>query len=61
MIMYYFSERIWTSVGWGRTDGASDCAPMSLGEKVAWTLAIIATVVMVFGAIIYLGPMLRAK
>jgi len=61
MIMYYFYERIWTSVRWGRTADDAARSPMSLAEKAAWMAAIIVTVAAIFAAIIWLGPMLKAK
>ncbi len=61
MIMFYFSERIWTSVGWGRVAGGSGCVPMTLREKIVWALAIIITLVIIFGAIVCLGATLKAK
>ena len=61
MIMYYFYERVWTSLKWGRV-GADDAdRPMTLGEVVLWTLAIVAVVAVIFAAIIYLGPLMKAK
>ena len=61
MIMYYFYERIWTSVRWGRTGEAGEYRPMSATEILLWALAILAIVAVIFTAIIYVSPMLKDK
>jgi len=61
MIMYYFYERIWTSVKWGRTGGAAKAPPMTLREALVWTLAILAVLAAIFAAIIYIGPLVKGK
>jgi len=59
MVMYYFYERIWTSVKWGRAGDASKSGRMTLREALIWTLAILAVLVGIFAAIIYIGPMMK--
>lgn len=49
MVMYYFYERLWASISWGRTDSPR---PMSVREKVLWTLGSIAILVIIFYLII---------
>ncbi len=61
VIMYYFYERIWTSVKWGRTGDADKSPPITVREALIWTLAIAAVVVGIFAAIIYIGPMMKTK
>ena len=61
MIMYYFYERIWTSVEWGLTSEAAKRPSMTFREVLIWTLAILAVVTAIFGAIILIGPMMKAK
>ena len=61
MIMYYFYERIWTSVKWGRTGDSAKSSPITVGEALIWTLAIAAVVGAIFAAIIYISPMMKAK
>ena len=46
MVMYYFYERLWMRIDWGR--GA--CAPVSFRERWAWILGTVA----VLGVISYL-------
>jgi len=61
MIMYYFYERVWTSLKWGRAGADGAGRPMTPGEVVVWTLAIVALVAVIFAAIICLGPLMKAK
>ena len=61
MIMYYFYERIWTSISWGRTREAAGRVPMTLHEALIWTLAILAVVAAIFGTIVFTGPLMKPK
>jgi len=61
MIMYYFYERIWTSVKWGHTSEAAARLPMTFGEALIWTLAILAVVAAIFGTIIFAGPLMKSR
>ena len=58
MIMYYFYERIWASVSWGRTD---DVKTMTKGEIVAWSVGIIISLAIAFFLIIYVTPIVKGK
>lgn len=58
MIMYYFYERIWASVSWGRTDGAK---AMTTGEIVAWSVGIIVSLTIAFFLIVYVTPTVKGK
>jgi uncharacterized membrane protein len=58
MIMYYFYERIWASVPWGRTEAVK---PMSGREKALWIAGIIVSFSIIFFLIIYVTPMVKGK
>ena len=58
MIMYYFYERIWASVSWGRTD---DVKTMTKGEIAAWSVGIIISLAIAFFLIIYVTPIVKGK
>ena len=60
MIMYYFYERIWARVGWGRVEAdRKEKAAMSFSDKVIWALAILAALIVLFVLIMYVGPMIK--
>ena len=60
MIMYYFYERIWARVGWGRVDAdRKEKAAMSFSDKVIWGLAILAALIVLFVLIMYVGPVIK--
>jgi len=53
MIMYYFYERIWASVSWGKIDAdKKGAAAMSFPEKVIWVSVVVAAIVLLFLLII---------
>ena len=60
MIMYYFYERIWAWVSWGKvTADKKDAMDMSFSEKAIWLAAIIVTLIILFLLIIFVGPMMK--
>lgn len=60
MIMYYFYERIWSAVSWGKYDVNEDkCIAMSVREKLIWTSSTAAVVVFIFSLIIYMMPLIK--
>ena len=61
MIMYYFYERIWTSVKWGRTSEAAGSLPMTFWQALIWMLAILAVVAAIFGMVVFAGPLMKSK
>lgn len=58
MIMYYFYERIWASVSWGRTESEK---PMSGREKTLWIAGIIVSFSTIFFLIIHVTPMVKGE
>ena len=58
--MYYFYERIWACVGWGKINAdKDDKAAMSFSDKVIWVSAVIAALILLFFLIIFIGPMMK--
>ncbi|MBL7152929.1 MAG: hypothetical protein ISS79_04380 [Phycisphaerae bacterium] len=60
MIMYYFYERIWARVGWGKINAdKEDKAAMSFFDKVIWVTVVVAILILLFLLIIFVGPMMK--
>ena len=60
MIMYYFYERIWATVSWGKYDVNEDKSfAMSMREKLIWSSSTVAVVVFIFSFIIYIMPLVK--
>jgi len=60
MIMYYFYERIWSAVPWGKYDVNGDKSiAMSIREKLLWTSSTLVVVVFIFSFIIYIMPLVK--
>ena len=58
--MYYFYERIWAAVVWGKYYvNEGKCVAMSIREKLIWTLSTLAMIAFIFSLIIYLTPMIK--
>jgi len=58
MIMYYVYERIWASVGWGRT---SMLSPMSKGEKFLWATSTIVALAFIFFLLLEVQPRIKGE
>jgi hypothetical protein len=61
MIMYYFYERLWTSIKWGRTSGTAARRPVTMPEAFLWVAAILAAVIAIFATILCIGPLIRTR
>ncbi len=60
MIMYYFYERVWSAIGWGRIDHARrEQAAMSRTQWVKWAIAVIAVLAVIFFLILYVTPLVK--
>ena len=60
MIMYYFYERIWARVSWGKIDAdKKDTTAMSFSDKVIWVSVVIAGIALLFLLIMFIGPMMK--
>ncbi len=58
MVMYYFYERWWGRIAWGRTDHPD---PVSTKEKWFWTLGTCATLGVIFYLLLVVTPMIKGK
>jgi len=60
MIMYYFYERAWTSIPWGKFGEAGESLPgMSVRSRTIWIMGTITAVVFIFTLILYIGQMVK--
>ena len=58
MVMYYGYERIWASISWGRDQPVR---PMAERDRILWTTATLAGILLVFYLIIFVSPKIKAK
>ena len=56
MIMYYFYERIWSKVKWGRTGNVS---LLDAKKKALWSAAVVLCLAAIFFLILYVTPLLK--
>ncbi len=60
MIMYYFYERVWSAIGWGKIDkGKKGEAAMSAREKLKWAVGIVVVLTIIFFLILYVTPLVK--
>jgi uncharacterized membrane protein len=60
MIMYYFHERIWSKVRWGRVDEDKlETAAISPKGKLIWILVVTLVLVLIFFLILYVNPLVK--
>ena len=60
MVMYYFHERIWNKVIWGKIDeGKLETAVISSKEKVLWIFAVMLILMLIFFLILYVNPLIK--
>ncbi len=58
MVMYYGYERIWASVGWGRSVAPD---PMSRTEKALWFLGTALGLALIFVLLLEVTPRIKAR
>lgn len=58
MIMYYFYERWWGRIAWGRTDSPE---PISPKEKLLWVGGTIAILTLIFYLLLVVTPLIKGK
>jgi hypothetical protein len=56
MVMYYFYERWWNRIAWGRTDHPQ---PMSNREKFLWTTGTLLVLALIFYLLLIVTPALK--
>ena len=60
MVMYYFYERIWSAVSWGKiSTKETQHQRMTRSAKIGWLAAVLVSLVVIFFLIIYIMPKLK--
>lgn len=59
MVMYYFHERIWLKISWGRSD--NEYIPISTKTKAIWILCMVIILILLFYFLIYINPKIEPK
>ncbi|MEN7973989.1 MAG: hypothetical protein ABFR47_09180 [Verrucomicrobiota bacterium] len=58
MVMYYFYERLWGRIAWGRTENPTPTSPR---EKLFWTAGTLAVLGLIFYLLLVITPMIKGK
>ena len=60
MIMYYFYERIWSNIRWGRVDEDKlETVAISPKKKVIWISVVTLVLALIFFLLLYVNPLMR--
>ena len=60
MIMYYFYERIWSNIRWGRVDeGKAETVAISPKGKLIWIFVVTLVLALIFFLILYVNPLMK--
>ena len=60
MIMYYFYERIWSNIGWGRVDEDKlETVAISTKRKLIWLFVVTLVLILIFFLILYVNPLMK--
>ena len=60
MIMYYFYERIWSNIRWGRVDGDKlETVAISPKKKLIWIFVVMLVLALIFFLILYVNPLMK--
>lgn len=60
MIMYYFYERVWSAIAWGKFNPESDTfAPPDTKDVFLWTLGTVAALGVIFFLIFVVTPLVK--
>ena len=60
MVMYYFYERLWASISWGKVAKHQEVgSAMSDRDKIIWISATVTATVIIFTLILVVSPMLN--
>ena len=60
MIMYYFYERIWSNIGWGRVgEDELETVAISPKRKLIWVFVVTLVLVLIFFLILYVNPLMK--
>ena len=60
MVMYYFYERIWSAVSWGKVSTEeTQRVRMTRSARIGWLVAVLVSLAVIFFLIIYIMPKLK--
>ena len=60
MIMYYFYERIWSNIRWGRVDEDKlETVAISPKRKLIWIFVVTLVLALIFFLILYVNPLMK--
>lgn len=60
MVMYYFYERIWANVSWGKYDPTThDLITLAPKDKIIWTVSVLVVIGIIFVLIVYVTPLIK--
>ena len=60
MIMYYFYERIWNKIRWGRIEKDSpEIATISSKGMLVWIFVVMLVLALIFFLVLYVNPLMR--
>ncbi len=60
MVMYYFYERIWAAISWGKYDlREGKFHVMSMQGKIIWTFSTLIVMGVMFFLVIYIAPVIK--
>jgi uncharacterized membrane protein len=60
MVMYYFYERIWSVVKWGKiSNQKSKQQPLTRPAKLGWLIAVMLSLAVIFFLILYVLPKIK--
>ena len=60
MIMYYFYERIWSNIRWGRVDEDKlETVAISPKRKLIWIFVVTLVLAIIFFLVLYVNPLMK--
>ncbi|MBN2376385.1 MAG: DUF2061 domain-containing protein [Sedimentisphaerales bacterium] len=60
MVMYYFYERIWNKIGWGRVDKDNpETVTISTKRMLIWIFVVVLALALIFFLILYVNPLMK--
>jgi len=60
MIMYYFYERIWSNIGWGKVyEDKLETVAISSKRKLIWVFVVTLVLILIFFLILYVNPLMK--
>lgn len=59
MLMYYFYERIWAKIVWGKIGSGLKVPPLSLKKKIQWATGTVTAIITIFWLLFYVTPEIK--